>query len=973
MRVQPYLSIALAVLLVGGVAGGNGPSRATAAAAPPLAGAHHAAPGAAAAVITVSPAAIKGEGRVLVSGTGFAAGEAVQIHVQEAPAVAAATRATAGGLVGATPLTIPATFRAGPYIVVATGLASKRVARAIVTVVAPAPTATTPPRPLPTIVARPSPAAVVKAAIALSPASVERGGVVTVSGAGFAANEAVLIYFNAAATVVTTARANAAGLLPATLARVPATLTAGAHHVTAIGATSKRSAVGLVTIVVPAATAIPTATRTPAPAAPTATPKPAPTAAVRAAIAVAPAVARRGGVVTISGGNFAANETVLIYFNAIPRLVTTAHATAAGLLPATNLTVPAALTAGAHHITALGVTSKRSAVTTVTVVVPAPVPVPMVKAAIAVVPGLVNRGGLVTVSGAGFRAGEVVAIYFNRAPKQVTTARATAAGLVPATGVTVPYALPVGAEPLTAVGTISKRVARGVVTVQALTPSLTLSPATARPGTIVTVTGRGFGASERVTLALNGAALVTTPAVVATADGAFTASFRAPGSLVDGPNTVGAIGNLSRIAAVAALNGVLPVSAQFYFAGAMNTATEHSSINLLNANGQATTVQLTFYFDNGTTGTKTVSVAPTSVLAVPVAGFGFPAGTFGLYVTANRHITAEIVTTRDGRDGDVLLGNTGLGTRWYLAEGYTGLSFRETVSVLNPDPATPAHVQLQLLPFGGRRGKTIIVTVAPHSNLATDINGQLPGQSLSVIAVSNRPVVVERTLTFSNGGYGLTTRAGTNTPATNWLFAEGTTVNRFQTYLTILNPSTIPARVTASFFGQAGGSLGSKTVVVAGLSRANLKLNDFLSASGIASVLTSDLPVVVERPEYFGSPNDASVAGSDVFGLNGAGVRWSFPGGDTGGSSEFLLVYNPSPLPVDIDVDLYGSNGQRLVKRVSVPPAVRYNINVNTLAPGFEPIHGAILRSASGQGFIAEQTVFTPNYSNLRSTQGLAQ
>ena len=109
MRVQPYLSIALAVLLVGGVAGGNGPSRATAAAA---------------AVITVSPAAIKGEGRVLVSGTGFAAGEAVQIHVQEAPAVAAATRATAGGLVGATPLTIPATFRAGPYIVVATGLAS---------------------------------------------------------------------------------------------------------------------------------------------------------------------------------------------------------------------------------------------------------------------------------------------------------------------------------------------------------------------------------------------------------------------------------------------------------------------------------------------------------------------------------------------------------------------------------------------------------------------------------------------------------------------------------------------------------------------------------------------------------------------------------------------------------------------------------------------------------------------------------
>jgi len=948
--IQRHLSIALAVVLVVGT-GARSTAVTSRAASQASSPAHSRFSAPAPAVINIAPVAARPGSRVLVSGAGFTPGDIVQIHFEAAPAAATTAHATAGGLVAATPLAVPATFHTGPYIIIATGLTGKQVARAVVTVV-PLPAMTAPARPTPTVV--------VKAAIALTPSTVNRGDIVTVSGGGFAADEPVFIYFNAAAQQITTAHATAAGLLPATAVRVPATITAGPHHVTAIGATSKRSGVATVTIVVPAATA---------------TPRPAPTAVVKAAIAAAPAVVRRGGAVTVSGGNFAANETVLIYFNATPRLVTTAHATAAGLLPATVLAVPAAITPGVHHITAIGAASKRSAVATVTVIAPAPTPIPapVVKAAIAVVPAVVNRGGLVTVSGAGFRANELVAIYFTGAPKQVTAARATAAGLLPATGVTVPYALPVGAEPLTAVGTVSRRAATGAITVQALTPSLSLSPSTASPGTVVTVVGRGFGAREQVTLALNGAALATTPPVVATTDGAFTASFRAPSSLVDGPNTVSAIGIVSRVAAVAALNGVLPVSAQFYFAGGMNTAAEHSTVDLLNANGQATTVRLTFYFDNGTTEVRTVSVAPTSEMSVPVAGFGFPAGTFGLYVTANRHITAQITMARDGRDGDALLGNTGLGTRWYLAEGYTGLTFHETVSVLNPDPATPAHVQLQLLPFGGRAGKSIVVTVAPHSNLVTDINSQLPGQSLSIIANSDRPVVVERTLTFSNGGYGLTTRAGTNTPATNWLFAEGTTVNRFQTYLTILNPNTIPVRVTASFFGQTGGSLGSKTIVVAGNSRANLKLNDFLSASGIASVLTSDLPVVVERPEYFGSPNEAGVAGSDVFGLNGAGVRWSFPGGDTNGNSEFLLVYNPSPLPVAIDVDLYGSNGQRVVKRVSVPPTVRYNINVNTLAPGFAPIHGAILRSASGQGFIAEQTVFAPNYSSLRSTQGLAQ
>jgi hypothetical protein len=161
--------------------------------------------------------------------------------------------------------------------------------------------------------------------------------------------------------------------------------------------------------------------------------------------------------------------------------------------------------------------------------------------------------------------------------------------------------------------------------------------------------------------------------------------------------------------------------------------------------------------------------------------------------------------------------------------------------------------------------------------------------------------------------------------------------------------------------------------VVPGLSRANIKLNDFLSASRIATVLTSDLPIVAERPEYFGSPNAPGIAGSDVFGRNGVGVRWSFPDGDTLGTSEFLLLYNPSAVTIPVDATFNGSDGKTVTKRVVVPPTVRYNIDVNTLIPGFAPLHGAVLQSANNEGFVAEQTIFAPNHSTLRRTQGLAQ
>jgi len=511
-------------------------------------------------------------------------------------------------------------------------------------------------------------------------------------------------------------------------------------------------------------------------------------------------------------------------------------------------------------------------------------------------------------------------------------------------------------------------------------PGISLDPTSAHAGGRVVVTGGGFKPGELVTLSLNGEALAT-GAIVVGSDGRFTAAFVAPGGLLQGANTVAAFGT-GGDTAMATLTGLVGVAAQYYIAGGVNAASEQSSLAVLNTTGARAAVRVVFYYTNGATDTRFLHVGAHAQQVVSMHSLRLRSGDVGLSLTADRRVTAQLDIARPGRDGDSILGNTGLGQTWYLAEGYTGLTFRETVAVLNPG-ARAARVSLQLLPFGGRRGRVAVVTVRAHSEGVYDVGRLLPRASLSIVARSNQPIVVARTLRFSRVGgsaqrgsgrdYGVTTRAGGNVAATSWLLAEGMTANHFQTFLTILNPGDRRAGVTATFYGSTGRMLGKRSMVMAPRSRANVKLNDVANASGIASMVASSQPVIVERPEYFGSPNAARVAGSDVFGRNGAAPRWTFPGGDASRQSEFYLLYNPSATTARVRVTLYGGTGRTATQVVYVGPRVRYTLDAGRLFRGFPGAHGAMLESLNGVGFVAERTVFASDRSTLQSTQGLAQ
>src|SRR5262249_52194677 len=155
-------------------------------------------------------------------------------------------------------------------------------------------------------------------------------------------------------------------------------------------------------------------------------------------------------------------------------------------------------------------------------------------------------------------------------------------------------------------------------------------------------------------------------------------------------------------------------------------------------------------------------------------------------------------------DNENAVGVSGPSTSWYLAEGYTNGSFRESVEMMNPNTSY-ATIDLRLLPFNNRPAREVRFVVAPRSNIMVDVGQYMPGQSVAAIVTADKGVVVERTMRFGLGSRGAHDKIATVTPSTVWIFAQGESSGDRQTFFTILNPNqAAPAAVTATFFDVTG-------------------------------------------------------------------------------------------------------------------------------------------------------------------------
>jgi alpha-D-ribose 1-methylphosphonate 5-triphosphate synthase subunit PhnH len=667
-----------------------------------------------------------------------------------------------------------------------------------------------------------------------------------------------------------------------------------------------------------------------------------------------------GGTLTLTGTGFGANEPIQI---SIPGAVLlNIHANAQGTF-STPLIIPASHAAGVVVISARGQTTGLVTTTKVTVI-----------RANTIIRSNVNNvaaGGALTLMGSGFGANELIQISIPGAV--LLNIHANAQGAF-STRLTIPATHAAGALEISARGQTTGLASTTHVTVIARTAEIIRSNVNnIAAGEALTLTGSGFGANEPIQISIPGAVLLN---IHANAQGTFSTRLTIPVSQAGGALVISARGQTTGLATTTKVT-VLPLPANtlttkattWYFAAGQTADGTSLSIAVLNSNNVAVQGTLTLFYGTGQTRAIPFSLAAQARGTYDIGRYVGAMPQVAIMVHANRPIAAARISSKHGNNYMASAGVSAPSRTWYMAEGYTGLSFTETLFLLNPGSGS-ARVHLTW-PLGN--GKAPIqhdVIVPAHTQVSVPVNTYVKHASHSTMISSDQPIVAARRIIFGNAQQGATLKPGLTRSSTTLYFAEGSTANGFEEYLTIFNPDrTRAAQVTAQFHDPQGHLLGTRTITVDPLSRGTIKVNTVAHSSSIATVLHSNLPIVAERALYFGAPNGNSAGGTVVFGRSAGATGWAFAGGDLRpGQVGFNLLYNPNPRPNDILITYHTPGGQLVHATFNVPANARVTVDLLRSVPGLpRDFHGVTMRSLSNLPFLAEQAIY-----NQHLTRGYA-
>lgn len=303
----------------------------------------------------------------------------------------------------------------------------------------------------------------------------------------------------------------------------------------------------------------------------------------------------------------------------------------------------------------------------------------------------------------------------------------------------------------------------------------------------------------------------------------------------------------------------------------------------------------------------------------------------------------------------VSLAHSASGTRsspanstWYFAEGSVGGGFTEYLTMQNPDPAQTAMVNVTYL-FQSQPSRTISRSIPASTRATINVNQDLgirptdAQQAISaIVQVTSGPgIVVERPMYFNFKGIQSGTDViGATKPGTSFYFPEANTVQtgrNYYTYITMLNPSAAQtANATVTFYTGSCGlanqpACATQTITVPPLHRGTV-IPPWFEQMSIA--VTSDTPMVVERPMYFRDtiPNaDGLTSGAaSVVGASAPGDDWLFAEGYTGaGFQEYFVLANYAVSATTATITLEYSNGSTQAVQVQMPALGRTIFDVN--------------------------------------------
>ncbi len=162
-----------------------------------------------------------------------------------------------------------------------------------------------------------------------------------------------------------------------------------------------------------------------------------------------------------------------------------------------------------------------------------------------------------------------------------------------------------------------------------------------------------------------------------------------------------------------------------------------------------------------------------------------------------------------------------------------------------------------------------------------------------------------------------------------WYLAEGTTAWGFETYVLVQNPNESPTNVTFTFM-QPGGETQTADFTVAGKSRFTILVNSFVDSSDVSTRVEGSLPIICERAMYWAPQGQSGRdGGHDSIGVTQPSPTWYLAEGTTAwGFETYVLVQNPNPEAVDVNMTFMKPGGETQTYDFPVDGESRYTVNV---------------------------------------------
>jgi hypothetical protein len=278
-------------------------------------------------------------------------------------------------------------------------------------------------------------------------------------------------------------------------------------------------------------------------------------------------------------------------------------------------------------------------------------------------------------------------------------------------------------------------------------------------------------------------------------------------------------------------------------------------------------------------------------------------------------------------------------SKWYFAEGSQGFFF--TYLLL----ANPQNVANQASVTYLRENASAVTrtyNLQPLERFTVDIgqDAELVNNSFGMEVTFAQPGIAERAMYFGLnplwvGGH---ESVGVTQPSRNWFLAEGATGGFFETFVLFANPSSSAADVSVRYLPDTGVPVDKTYSVPAG-QRLTVNVqneDDSLNSAAVATQVTSTVPIIVERAQYWPDPPSNWYEAHNSFGVTSTGTRWGLAEGRVGldaGYQTYILLANPNSSAVDVTIMFLREDGTTLTKTFGVQASSRFNVAAGAEVP----------------------------------------